>query len=103
MSNIAMNKPSLCCAALAAVLAAAPISLHWTPTNTLSLSLDRANARIGRPLSPGSIAGVNRRVYRRTARRGYYGYGGAAAIGAAGAYYGLARSNYGGGLDNYSP
>ncbi len=103
MLKIAINKPSLSCAALAAVLAAAPLSLHWSPSKTLSLSLDRANARIGRPLSPGSIAGVNRRVYRRTARRAYYGYGGTAAIGAAGAYYGLARSNYGGGLYNYSP
>ncbi len=98
MSNIAMNRPSLCCATLAAVLAAAPISLHWSPTKPMLLSLDRANARIGQPLSPGSIAGVNRRVYRRTARRAYYGYGGAAAIGAAAAY----SEGYGN-LYNYSP
>ena len=90
MSNIAMKRPSRF-AALALLqrwYATAPISLHWSPTKTLSLSLDRANARIGQPLSPGSIAGVNRRVYRRTARRAYYGYGGAAAIGAAGTYSG---------------
>ena len=55
--------------------------------------ITQANARIGRPLTPFSVAGVA----RRNARRAYY-YGGAAAVGAAavgaaaaGAYY------YGGG------
>ena len=63
----------------AALLAAAPVSLHWSPAKTLSLSLDKAEARIGRPLSPGSVAGVNRRVHRRA----YYGAAvGAAAVGA---------------------
>jgi hypothetical protein len=101
MTSIAINKRSLAYATLAAVvLAAAPVSLHWSPTRTLSLSLDKADARVGRPLSPGSIAGVNRRVDRRTARRAYYG--GAAAIGAAGAYYGAAGSNYGYGYGNDS-
>jgi len=66
---------------VAAMLSAAPLSLHWSPARTLSLSVDRANARIGRPLTPGSIAGVHRRVHRRA----YYG----AAVGAAtvGAYH----------------
>jgi len=36
----------------AAVLCAAPISLH----QSLSLSVDKAQARIGRPLTPGSVA-----------------------------------------------
>ena len=63
----------------AALLAAAPVSLHWSPAKTLSLSLDKADARIGRPLTPGSVAGVNRRVHRRA----YYGAAaGAAAVGA---------------------
>jgi hypothetical protein len=35
----------------------------------------RASAVIGRPLTPGSVAGVNRRVHRRAYRHGYYGYG----------------------------
>ena len=50
-----------------------------------------AQAVIGRPLTPGSVAGVARRTSRR-AYRSYY-YGGAAVAGgaAAGAYY------YGGG------
>jgi hypothetical protein len=56
---------------------AAPLSLHWSVTKTPSLSLDSADARIGRPLTPMSVAGVNRRVHRRA----YYG---AAAVGAAG-------------------
>jgi hypothetical protein len=77
----------------AALLSAAPISLHWSSTAAPSLSIDRAHARIGHPLSPGSAAGVNRRVNRRTARRAYYG--GAAAAGAAAASYGVAGVNEG--------
>jgi hypothetical protein len=57
--------------AASAVLCAAPVSLHWSPAKTLSLSVDTAAARIGRPLTPGSVAGVNRRVHRRA----YYGAG----------------------------
>jgi hypothetical protein len=53
----------------AAVICAAPISLRWSAANTLSLSLDKADARVGRPLTPMSVAGVNRRVHRRA----YYG------------------------------
>jgi hypothetical protein len=57
----------------------------------------QAEARIGNPLSPGSIAGVNRRVERRAYRRGYYGGGyyrpglglaAGAALGTTAAYYG---------------
>ena len=105
----------------AAALAAIPISLQWSPTKTPSLSLNTADARVGRPASPGSVAGVNRRVDRRAARRGYYGAGvvgaGVAAAGVAGAaaasgYYGSAPydnggyQDYGGGyqdLYSYSP
>ena len=66
-----------------ALLAAVPLSPQWSPEKNLVLSLDRADARIGRPLTPGSIAGVNRRVHRRAYRGAYYG---AAAAGAAAAY-----------------
>ena len=46
----------------------------------VSLSVDSAQARVGRPLTPGSVAGVARRQNRRAA----YGYGyGAGAAGAA--------------------
>jgi hypothetical protein len=63
-----------------AILCSAPLSPHWSPTKTLSLSVDSAAARVGRPLTPMSVAGVNRRVHRRA----YYG---AAAAGAAGYGY----------------
>ena len=59
----------------AAVLCAAPISLHQSQNKGLTLSVDKARAVIGRPLTPGSIAGVHRRVERRAYRRGYYGGG----------------------------
>jgi len=65
----------------AALFTAAPLSLHTSPSQTLAVSVDTAAARVGRPLTPMSVAGVNRRVHRRA----YYG---AAAAGAAayGAY-----------------
>ena len=59
----------------AAVLFAAPISLHLSQDKGMSLSVDKAQARIGRPLTPGSVAGVHRRYERRAYRRGYYGQG----------------------------
>jgi hypothetical protein len=68
----------------AALLTAAPFSLQWSQ-KTVAVSLDRADARIGRPLTPRSVAGVHRRAYRRAAV-----YGGAAAAAAygVGSYYG---------------
>ena len=57
----------------AAMVCAAPISLNQSPDKGLSISLNSAEARIGRPLTPGSIAGVNRRVHRRAYRRCAYG------------------------------
>jgi hypothetical protein len=70
--------------AAAALFCAAPLSVQWSLTKHPALSVDTADARIGRPLTPGSVAGVNRRVHRRAYRRGAY-YG-AAAVGAAAAY-----------------
>ena len=58
----------------AALLTAVPLSPHWSQQG-VSLSVDSADARIGRPLTPGSVAGVNRRVHRRTARAYYYSNG----------------------------
>ena len=51
----------------AALLCAAPISLHQSQNKGLSLSLDKADARVGRPLTPVSVAGVHRRAVRRCA------------------------------------
>ena len=72
-----MNRISAIGATLltAAMLCAAPMSLHQSQNKGLSLSVDKAKARIGRPLTPGSVAGVHRRHVRRTYRRGYYGGG----------------------------
>ena len=71
----------------AALLAAAPVSLQWSQ-KTVTLSIDSADARIGRPLTPLSVAGVQRRSYRRAARSiAYAGAAGAVGYG-VGAYYG---------------
>jgi hypothetical protein len=56
----------------ATLLCAAPVSLHWSPVTTLGLSLDAAQARVGRPLTPMSVAGVNRRMNRRAYAYGAY-------------------------------
>src|SRR6516165_5089863 len=63
-----------------AVVWSAPVTIDLAPTKTPSLSVDTADARLGRPLTPMSVAGVNRRRHRRA----LYG---AAAAGAVG--YGL--------------
>lgn len=52
----------------AALLCAIPVSLHQSKDGGLSLALNRAEARIGRPATPGSVAGVARRTTRRTVR-----------------------------------
>ena len=73
----------------AAMLCAAPISLHLFQDKGMSLSVDKAQARIGRPLTPGSVAGVHRRYERRAYRRGkYYGQG---SYGHGG-YYGTSQA-----------
>ena len=78
----------------AALLTAVPISLQWSQKN-VAVSLDSAEARIGRPLTATCIAGVHRRVYRRTYRRAAYA---AAAAGVAGygygSYYGYSSPYY---------
>jgi hypothetical protein len=81
------------------MLWATPISLGQT-----LLTVDRAEARIGRPLSPGSVAGVHRRTYRRAAYGaaavgavgyGAYRYGSAYGYGHRGYGYGAASPYYG--------
>src|ERR1700722_577056 len=53
----------------AALLSISPISVNWSANNSVSVSQDRAFAEVGRPLTPGSVAGVNRRHDRRAVRR----------------------------------
>src|SRR3984893_13162266 len=100
--------------AASAFTCAALLSFGWSEQGGISLSIESAQARVGRPLTPVSVAGVA----RRQTRRAVYGAGavgaGAAAVGTAAAvgatspyytgagyyagspYYG-GRSNYGGG------
>jgi hypothetical protein len=67
-------------------------------------TVSKAHAIIGRPLTPGSFAGVHRRAMRRTygvgANLGYHPVARAAALGAAAAgagYYGAGYGGWGGG------
>ena len=78
-TKIAIAVSTFACAGL--------LSISWSEQRGVSLSVDEAQARVGRPLTPVSVAGVARRQTRRAA----YGYGvgagvaGAAAVATAGA------------------
>ena len=82
-----MKQMSLTTVAIAAstFAGAALLSFGWSEQRGLSLSIEKAEARVGRPLTPVSAAGVARRHNRRAA----YGAGvvgaGAAAVGTAAA------------------
>ena len=71
--------------AASAFTCAALLSFAWSEQGGISLSIESAQARVGRPLTPVSVAGVARRHNRRAA----YGAGvvgaGAAAVGTAAA------------------
>jgi hypothetical protein len=79
---------------------AALLSIGWSEQGGVSLSVDSAQARVGRPLTPMSGAGVARRHYRRAG----YGYGagvvGAGAL-AAGTAAAVAATSPGWGGDPY--
>jgi hypothetical protein len=83
LAKLAIAGSTVACAAL--------FSFSWSEHRGVSLSVESAQARIGRPFTPLSVAGVARRHYRRAA----YGYGAgvvgaglaAGAIGTT-AYYG---------------
>ena len=77
----------------AALLSATPFSLQWSQKN-VALSLDSADARVGRPLTATSVAGVNRRVHRRAYRRAVYGTA-VAGLGGYG-YYRYSSPTYSG-------
>ena len=79
-----MKQMSLTRVAIAATTfaGAALLSFGWSEQGSFSLSVESAQARVGRPLTPMSGAGVARRNYRRAG----YGYGaGAVGAGVAGA------------------
>src|SRR5262249_25791457 len=87
--TIIMKKLSLFAVSIstALVYAAVPASFNWS---SAKFSLDKAEARVGRPLTATSVAGVSRRAHRREYRRAAAGAAvGAATVGgaAAGATY----------------
>ncbi|WP_410708190.1 hypothetical protein [Bradyrhizobium sp. BWA-3-5] len=77
--------------AASAFTCAAVLSFGWSEQGGISLSIESAQARVGRPLTPMSAAGVARRQTRRAdygagiAGAGAAAVGTAAAIGTAGA------------------
>ena len=76
-------------------LAAALLSFGWSDQGGVSLSVENAQARVGRPLTPVSAAGVA----RRQARRGLYGASAAFGMAppvAGGPYYGPSYYSYSG-------
>jgi hypothetical protein len=88
LSKLAIGISTVACAAL--------LSFSWSEQRGVSLTVESAQARIGRPLTPFSVAGVARRQYRRAA----YGYGAGVvgaglAAGAIGAAAVAATSPYG--------
>jgi hypothetical protein len=74
-TTLAIAASTFTCAAL--------LSFNWSEQRGVSLSVESAQARVGRPLTPVSVAGVA----RRQTRRAVYGAGvvgaGAAAVGTA--------------------
>lgn len=81
LRNIAIAASTFTCAML--------LSVGWSEQGSVSLSTESAQARVGRPLTPVSVAGVARRQNRRAA----YGYGyGAAAVGAGAVAVGTAAA-----------
>ena len=86
-----MKQVSKSALAVSVFACATILSVGWSEQGGVSLSVESAQARVGRPLTPVSVAGVA----RRQTRRAVYGYGvagaaagGAAATVAAGSYYG---------------
>ena len=76
-----MKKVRKAAIAISAFACAAIFSFDWAKQDGILMSVESAQARVGRPLTPLSVAGVA----RRQTRRGVYGAGiaGAAVAGAA--------------------
>ncbi len=71
---VKMSKKIALICATALMLSVMPYSIEASKTTGITVAADQAHARIGRPLTPGSVAGVARRTTRRTvARHSYYG------------------------------
>jgi|SRR5215467_5504327 len=83
LRTLAIASSAFACAAL--------LSPGWSDQGGVSLSVETAQARVGRPLTPVSVAGVA----RRTTRRAVYGTAAVGAAAAAGAYYYGGYPSYG--------
>jgi hypothetical protein len=93
----------------ALLLAALPFTFDGA-----TLTVSKAQALVGHPLTPGSFAGVHRRAMRRTygvgANLGYHPVARAAAVGAVAAgaaaagagYYGAGYGGWGGGWGGWN-
>ena len=75
MNSIKINRMLLAAAVLGS---GALVSIEWPRSGTPALSIQSAEARVGRPATPASVAGVARRTTRRAVVGG-------AAVGAAAA------------------
>jgi hypothetical protein len=92
-----MKKVRKAAIAVSAFACAAMFSFDWSKQDGILMSVESAQARVGRPLTPVSVAGVA----RRQTRRAVYGAGiaGAAVVGTAAAvaaapYYGYGGAGY---------
>ncbi len=102
MKHASLGKTAI---AVSVFACATMLSFDWTEQKGVSLSVESAQARVGRPLTPVSVAGVARRQGRRAAigaavvGAGVVGAGVAAAgyYGATAPYYGATAPYYGGG------
>jgi len=65
--EVAMRRISLrqVMLATATVALGTLVSISWSPSEGLSVAVESAQARVGRPLTPVSVAGVARRTTRR--------------------------------------
>jgi hypothetical protein len=84
-------KLSTAAIAAATFMCAMLLSVERQDHGRVSVAVDSAQARVGRPLTPVSVAGVA----RRTTRRAYYGAAAAGAAAAGTAYYYGSQPGYG--------
>ena len=76
LTKLAIAGSTVACAAL--------FSFSWSEQRGVSLSVESAQARVGRPLTPMSVAGVARRQDRRAYRYDAAGIAGPMAVNYAG-------------------
>jgi len=95
MKQVSLGKAAI---AVSVFACATMLSFDWTDQKGVALSIESAQARVGRPLTPVSVAGVARRQGRRAAvGAAVVGAGVVGAGVAAAGYYGATAPYYGGG------